>query len=305
MKLRFAIFILWLLVFPLATHAASVAPATLDLSGDRGANVPATFAIFNTKATAQTYYLGTISFDAKDETGSPQFQESSSTDKLAKWITFDSDHVVVPARSEAQVPFFIHIPADVAAGSYQTAVTISDVPSEVVQSNGAVIDAKTAILVFLTVNGSTTKKAALLDFTTNAKGFQTDLYPSFQFRIQNQGSAYFIPEATITLKDMFGRVIARIDAADRGRVLPGSTRAFQTAFASKPRSIYESIQRQAALFTMGPVTAQLDVNPGEGYEPIMSKIVITYYPIQLMFVSFGVIIMVIVLYLILAKSKKT
>lgn len=305
MKFRSLLLSLILLSIPFCMHAAAVSPATIDVSGGRGEVVSSKFTIVNTQATNQTYYLDTLSFQAKDESGEPQFSSMKTTDSLAKWIIFASDHVTIPARSKIDAPFTIHIPADVVPGSYQSAITVSSAPAEVVATNGAIVEAKTAVLVFLTVNGDSTKKVELLDFKASGKGIQSDLHQTFTYRIQNQGNVYAIPEGVIAMKDILGRTIQVRDANEsKNRVLPMSTRTFQVA-SLKPNGFVDTLKDQSRAFAIGPVNVALALNLGVGFQPIHITTSFWYIPYQLIL---SVLVLVVLLYLVyqfISKHKKT
>lgn len=286
-------------------RAAAVSPATLDLSGNRGEIIDSKFTVINAQSTDQTYYLDTLSFSAKDNSGEPQFASVKTNDELAKWIQFSSDRINVPARSKVDVPFSVHLPADTKSGSFQTAITVSNAPSEIVATNGAVVEAKTAILVFLTVNGESIKKAALLDFTTNVKGIQSNLRQTFIYRLQNQGNVYFIPNGVIEIKDIFGRVVYMIDAnAEKNRVLPNSTRSFMASVDDKSLGWMQTIRNQASLFAFGPLTSTLQLNFGDGFQPVHASTSFWYVPYQLLLTVLVVIVAVMTGYYSLSKRKR-
>ncbi len=286
-------------------QAAAVSPATLDLAGNRGEVVSSTFTIINTQSSAQTYYLDTLSFSAKNNSGEPLFSSVKSNDELSKWIQLPSTQIDVPPRSKIDVPFSIHIPADAASQSFQSAITVSDAPSEIVATNGAIIQAKTAILIFLTVNGALIKKGALLDFLSDIKGLRSNLDQTFTYRIQNQGNVYFVPTGTITLKDVFGRSIYEIKTnTDKSRVLPNSTRSFSTTIDDASHGWIQTIRNQARVFTIGPVTSVLQLNLGEGFKPIQATTSFWYFPFQLLLTCLSVIVLVIVGYSLLSNRKR-
>ncbi|OGL62265.1 hypothetical protein A2839_04525 [Candidatus Uhrbacteria bacterium RIFCSPHIGHO2_01_FULL_47_10] len=305
MKLRALITSLILFAIPLCMHAAAVSPATIDLVGGRGESIPSAFTVINTQTTSQTYYLDTLSFTGKDESGEPQFSSDALDDGLSKWIVFLSDRVVVPARSKVEVPFTVQVPADVASGTYQSAITVSSAPTEVVATNGAIIEAKTAILVFLNVKGDSVKKAALLDFLPSGKGIRTNLHQTVTYRIQNQGNVYTIPEGTIELKDLFGRTLQIRDANEaKHRVLPMSTRSISVT-SQKPNRFLTILQDQTRLFAIGPIQATLSVNLGEGFDPIRATTSFWYIPYQLLLTSLFFLGLVFLGYRYISKIKKT
>lgn len=305
MKLRTALFSLLLFALPLSMQAAAVFPATIDLMGTRGEVTQATFTIINTQAVEQTYYLGTMPFKAKDESGEPLFLADSPIDGLSKWIQFSSDHISVPARSQVDVPFTMNIPTDVLAQSYQSAITVSSAPAEVVATNGAIIEAKTAILVFLTVKGDSIKKVALLDFKSATNGFLSTLRESFTFRIQNQGNVYAIPEGTIDFTDVFGRKILSLNAnIAKHRILPMTTRSFDVT-GEKISGWMNILKDQVQTFAIGPVRATLSLNSGDGFPHIQAEISFWYVPYQLILTSLATIALLLFGYWSISKHKKT
>jgi len=121
------------------------------------------------------------------------------------------------------------------------------------------IEAKTAILVFLTIEGETIEKLELLDFALE----QTDAshpFGLFSFRIQNQGNVYLAPAGEIRLTGLFGQTIVELDAnPTEGRVLPGSTRTFTVVYESPDTSWLQTAGYQLRHLAMGPVTAELQL----------------------------------------------
>lgn len=305
MKLRVILISLILFALPHFMYAAAISPAMMDIEGARGETVTATFTVINTQGTDQTYYLDTLSFQAKDESGEPKFLTEETSDNLSKWVSFPVDQIVVPARSKVDVPFTVQIPADVTSGSYHTAITVSSAPAEVVATNGAIIEAKTATLVFLLIKGETTKKVALLDFVSGGKWIQSNLRQTFTYRLQNQGNVYAIPEGQIVLRDLFGRELRSIDAnEEKQRVLPATTRSFQ-ATDQKVTGFLDILSDQAKHFSLGPVTATLFVNFGDGFEPVHATTSFWYVPYQLILSVLLLASLLVIGYQTLSKHKKT
>ena len=83
---------------------------------------------------------------------------------------------------------------------------------------------------------------------------------AFKYRVQNQGNVFVVPDGAVRVHDVFGREVAYGDAnAKDGRVLPGTTRLFEGTF------------NQTSGVVFGPVTAALEVNYGEGNEPLVAE----------------------------------
>lgn len=283
---------------PVRALAFGVSPASLDLSGGRGEIVAGSVAVINGGTAEQTYYLGTLAFVAGEESGAPTFLPSDDQSGLAGWISFPVREVTVPARTKVDVPFMVTVPSGQASGTYQTAVTVSATPSEVVATNGATIEAKTAVLVFLTVEGETVEKLALLDFVTpgNADGpLFANHEVSYAYRLQNQGNVAVKPDATITVRDLLGRAVLVADAnPSEGRVLPESTRTFTGEIQSAQDGFLHMARAQVSAFAIGPVTATLTV--AYGSQTLSSSISYWAFPWQLLVCAAATVIVLVLLW---------
>lgn len=234
-------------------HATALAPSILEIEASQGEVAQQMFQIINTEAAEQVYYLGVLKFEASEDGSSPEFIPfDEDHEGLPEWIQFPVREVRVPSRTSVDVPFTISVPMDVVAGSYFAAVTVSKAPSDVVATNGAIIEAKTAVLVLLTVSGETRAQAQLLDFTSSKSS--ASLAGTYQFRIQNQGNVHIQPKGTVRFSDVLGRTILEVDAnQDGSRVLPGSTRTFEV-----------DVSEEDAPFALGPVNATLAITYADG-----------------------------------------
>jgi hypothetical protein len=251
-----------LLWIPHRALAFAVAPGIMEISGKRGDTIERTIAVINNSTAEQTYYLGALKFVPGEGSGSPEFIPFEVDHSgLPEWLVFPVKEVAIPPRTKVDVPFQVVIPQGAASGSYFAAVTVSTAPHEIVETNGASIEAKTAVLLFLTVEGETVEKLALLDFTSEADGrIVSDLSVPYQYRLQNQGNVFVKPEASVRLTDIFGRTVLVADGnPDQGRVLPESTRTFEGETASRPDGFVETVRSQLGTLTIGPVTATLTV----------------------------------------------
>jgi hypothetical protein len=248
---------LWM---PSYAGAYAVSPTSLDMDARRGEAVEETVAIINNGAAEQTYYLGTMAFVPDETSGVPQFiQNSEDRFGMSGWISFPISELSIPAWTKVDVPFVVTVPNDAPSGTHYAAVTVSTAPSEVVESNGATLEAKTAILAFLTVAGETVEKAVALDFVSPDESV-TAHDVSYAYRVQNQGNVSVIPNARIVATDLFGRTVVDKDANPTGaRVLPGTTRTFTGEIAESPSGFFQAASAQWSTFAVGPVTMRLVV----------------------------------------------
>ncbi len=257
-----AVVLLWM---PFRALAFAIAPATLDLSGQRGETIDGTIAVINNGSAEQTYYLGTLKFVPGEQSGTPSFIPFETDHSgLPEWIAFPVRTVAIPANTKVDVPFTVTIPQNVASGTVYGAITVSTSPSDVVAANGATIEAKMASLIFLTVEGETVDKLALLDFdATNSGNTSLQLTRWFTFRVQNQGNVVAVPTGTVTLVDALGRtVLSQPINQEQSRVLPMTTRSFSGTIGPVPTSFGDELRSDVANFAIGPVTATLTIASG-------------------------------------------
>ena len=255
-----------LMAAPSVADAFAVSPATIDIEANRGEVVEQTATIINPSDAERTYYLDRIKFVPREDGSGPRFVDpDQDMSGLAQWIAFESESVRVPANSRAQVPFTIAVPEDVKSGGYYGAVLVADAPADVVARNGALIEAKTAILLFLTVQGETQESAAILDFVTDRQGTVDHFATDYQLRIQNQGNVHVAPTGSVRVTDWTGRVLDEVPINDAaGRILPGTTRMFSGSLGEDVEGFVETAKHQMSNFTVGPAILELNMAYGDG-----------------------------------------
>lgn len=297
----------FLIIIPAQSALAfAISPGLIEISGNRGETIQQKITVVNSKQTEQTFFLDTLKFTARDESGSPQFIKSEDDNtELPSWISFQNRTVVISANSWSEIPFTIAIPNDIASGGYYAAITVSETPSDVVASNNTTIQAKTAALVFLTINGETKIDGALLDFNVNPIN-TNQIFGTYKYRIQNQGSVHFSPQGKIIFKDIFGRTVYSLDANEQdGKVLPDSTRNFEGIFGKENgQSFLKILKHQFSIFSIGPITAQLEINLGENTPTFNASETFFYIPWEMLLILFLTVFLVIFVYSTTKKKNK-
>jgi len=299
-----ALFLIW--IPTQYALAFAVAPSTLEIFGNRGETIQQKFSLVNTKDNDQTFYLDVLKFTASDESGSPKFisyEEDHSG--LPDWLSFNNKAITVPGRSWAEINFAIAIPKDIASGGYYAAVTVSESPSEVVASNGATIQAKTAVLLFLTVKGETVEQAGLLDFSLSPKNWTDQMTGKFYYRLQNQGNVHLVPAGTITFKDIFGRTITTVDANPAtSRALPNTTRLFEGTFGNKQTGFFSTLKNEISTLAVGPISANLEATYGSDNQKIEATTTFWLVPWQLLLTIVGLVLILLIVSRVLARISR-
>lgn len=296
-----AVVLLWM---PFRALAFAIAPATLDLSGRRGETIKGTIAVINNGSAEQTYYLGTLKFVPGELSGTPSFIPFETDHSgLPEWIAFPVKAVMIPANTKVDVPFTVTIPQDVASGTVYGAITVSMSPSDVVASNGATIEAKMASLLFVTVEGETVEKLALLDLSSsNAADGPFDLARQFVFRVQNQGNVAVVPTGTVTLTDALGRVVASLPINEEGsRILPMTTRSFSGTIGPNPTGFAETVRSQIESFAIGPIQATLTISTGS--QTLTKSFSYWIIPLHLILTAAMAVVILLVLSKLLSRGR--
>lgn len=296
---------LFLLLVPITARALSISPSVFEIKGNRGEVMEEKLTIINPSGSDQTYYLGVMAFVPSKTGDSPIFLEKQDTqDGLAQWIQLPFSDVRVPARAKVDVPFKIAIPWDVVSRGYYAAVTVSQAPADLVAGNGAIVEAKVAALILMTVEGETIEQLALINLSADTDDrFRSSFPNTFRFAVQNQGNVHVLPVGAIVLKDFFGREIASYDAnPNAARVLPASTREYVTKTDAQ-EGWWNTFNQQMRLFAIGPINTELFLTYGSDQKLSESLPVFWYVPWQLL-VSAAVVLFILIGCIRLLSKRK-
>ena len=295
-----------LLLMPVSVHAIAISPSVTEVSGQRGEVLSETIQIINTNTTDQTYYLDTLKFKASEDGGSPQFISSSEDHEgLPEWIKLETSTVIVPALSSAEINYEIRIPSGADSGGHYAAITVSLTPADLIASNGAIVEAKTASLILLEVAGENIMKAELLDFLDEQNGgFQSLLGGRFTYRVQNQGNVHLNLVGTITFKDLFGREVKQVDANELGsRVLPLSTRSYEVEVSTSTLSWFETVGEQMSTFALGPISVELELAYDDTEETLSGSLTQFLFPWQLLVTVLALVFIFLLVYRLGKKRR--
>ena len=207
--------------------ALTVTPLRFELTANPGDTVSDKLRLYNDSDKTITYYFVTANFEAKDESGQPQFVPT--TNDLAGWIQTQSSVTITP-RSYSVIDFKIDVPANAEPGGYFSALFASTKPPSNGNEQKISLSGQVGALVLFRVNGNIKEGADILEYNTLAKQyFFSSLPVGFYFRFQNSGADRAKPLGDIIIKNIFG-VTSKIVSVnnDGGSVLPKSIRRFES-----------------------------------------------------------------------------
>jgi hypothetical protein len=298
MKSRiFTLAIVALLLVPQGVSAFSVAPSLVDLRADLGGTTSGEFMVQNTSEMKKTIYLDTNVFSDANEKGAPKFEKAEHSSEFASWISFEKSIYTIAANSQVNVPFTVNVPTTAPAGGYYAAITVSEAPSEIVSTNGAVIQAVVAILCFLTVEGDSIESLDIVSVESDISGFVSQLAGSTKVRMQNQGTIHLAPIGSVIVKDLFGREVQHIQLNSKeGRILPSSIREYEVLHGEIQNGYWREVKLQASNLAIGPMSLVVSTEYGSQAASDVEVISLFYLPWQLLSFVFFLVAILLALY---------
>lgn len=171
-------------------------------------------------------------FVAAGEDGTPKILiDNKETDpySLKNWVSPLPTLLMHPQKI-MNMPVVINVPKNASPGGHYGVIRFTATPPDL-KGQGVSLSASLGALVLLTVRGDIKDQLAVQEFSTNKDGHKGHLFEStpinFVERIKNTGNVHEQPRGLITIKDMFGKVVANVGVNQSVRnILPGSTRMF-------------------------------------------------------------------------------
>lgn len=273
-------------------QALEIGPPVVSITGDPGQTVEATISLRDV-STTDLYITGQINdFEANGEDGTPKviLDDVTTPYSFKSWVKPISPLTLKPKQIKT-IKISIAIPSNASPGGYYGIVRFTGVPPEL-QGSGVALNASLGSLIFLKVNGQAKEELTLTEFSANAGGGASSLLEgaplNFVQRVKNTGNTFEQPVGLVTVKDMFGKVVATLPINEEKRlILSDSTRKFEQKLDS-------SVIGDKVLF--GKYTAELTLTYGTSNTEIKKDITIWIIPYKLIG---GAIIALIILFFVL------
>jgi hypothetical protein len=288
----------------IAAQALTVSPAKAELTADPGETIQESFLIINENDNEQTYYTTIKKFEAQGETGTPNFV--ASKEGLPSWIAVQ-EKVTLKKGERVKIPYSVTVPQGAEPGGNFAAIFLSTVPPSAGEGEVSV-GAELGMLVLLKVTGDAKVDGGLLSFIIKEnKKVITSIPVEFRYRFGNKGGDRLKPEGFITIKNMVGGELAKLDAnKSMGNVLPSSVRAFDVKYGevvapAVSAPFFEHVSFQMDNFALGMYTATLDLAFGDK-KTASSSVTYFVFPWQLLTVV-GISLLVIVILLVVLLKQ--
>lgn len=290
------------LLFLYSNHnalALTVSPVKVEVSGDPGQTLRGEMELFNEQASPKTLFSTFENFEPSGETGSPKFIGGGSG--LATWLNSDQSTTIEPGQT-IKVPYTITIPKDAEPGGYFSAIFWGEQDPGTKNAGEVAIGGKIGVLILLRVNGNIAEVAGLSDYIMVGSKFRSMLPISFTYRFKNEGGDRVVPMGDITVKNIFGGVVATVLAnPTEGSVLPNSLRKFETIWGEprtdgKSLGFFDSVKAQLSDFYFGYYKANLSIKYGSTDQVASSSIALFIIPWQLLLTCFALFLIILFIF---------
>ncbi len=263
----FAVLLFVLFGFIQNASALTVSPVVVDHEVAPGMRATGKIMVTNENKGPETLYISVQSFVAQGEEGEQRYlDEEVDVNGLPQWFRFNEQSFVLEAGKSKELEYTLNIPANAEPGGHYASVFFTNTPDTENSGTNLGISAKTGIVFLIKVSGNVNENATIESFTVNKSTFSS-LPAMMSLRIRNHGSVHFRPTGTLTVRNMWGGIVARVPAnPKKGAVLPNSVRRLDTWWAKSTDiatgGFMAGLTNEWRNFALGKYTATVDVKYG-------------------------------------------
>jgi hypothetical protein len=239
-------------------------PIVIEFSANPGETVENNIRIDNSSDEAIVLETIPKNLTPRGEEGQVDLTEDDTSYSLADWITVSPAQTPIEAKSSFDFKATITLPENAEPGGHFGAIVFKTIPPDPGTGNAAVSQ-EVAPLILVSVAGDVVEEANIASFKSTKSLWTTERPIQFETRIENTGTVHFKPKGTVTVKNMFGDEVAKLNL-DEKNVLPESIRRIVTDWDPG--------------FSVGRYTADLTVVYGEENKILTSSTTFIVFPYQ-------------------------
>lgn len=285
----FFVAVVFVFLLPLASiHAATtgltIQPVKFSYTMTPGQSITDTVTVVNAGTSDAIVYDSVQDFLPTAGTSNIEFVgRASGVTSVIDWITINKPvSFVLPQGASEDITFTITVPRNAEPGSHFGVMFFKAVAAN--QPKGALqVGTQVGTLVLVTVPGNHLEKGNIVGFSTPS--FIQRGPVNFDIKFQNSGTVYFEPKGVITVKNIFGKIVALVPIQG-DVVLP-----------TGERDIYITWPTQ---FLLGPYSAVATIYDGDGN--ILTTESTTFFALPIWYIV-GFIVLFFVLFAIFRFLK--
>lgn len=303
-------------LFCIPAKAVVISPVIIDHSIQPGRAVTGKISITNDRDVPAVYYVSMQRFVAEGEEGDQKYLPETDIAGLPSWFTFSEKSFIIQPKKTKDFVYTISAPLNAEPGGHYATVFFSTSPEVQGQASGVGVTAKTGVVFLIKIAGDVKENANIESFTVN-QGVFSHLPALMSLRIRNTGNVHFRPSGTLTVRNMWGGIAAKVQANPRNSaVLPNSIRRLDTWWVKNDQieqgGFFAQLKNEWKNFAFGRYSATVDVKYGSLNTPLESRSVVFWvfpWRITLIFIlCLGIIFALLRLYnklIIRAALKKS
>jgi len=213
---------------------------------------------------------------------------------IKDYIKPEVSELTLDNMKKVRMPVTVTIPADTRAGSLSGAVVFSlkdPVEKETKDGGKIAIENRLAYRVYVKIKGNEKEDGYLKSFGVDKK-FQEYGPVPLKFKFENDGNIYLVPSGTITVKNMLGITVEKIDI---------------NKYYVQPETIKTSIEQFKRKYLIGKYTAKIELNRGyANSEDVTDSKTISFWvvPWKLLLIIFVIVVLLVWLSTIIMSKYK-
>lgn len=310
LKLKISYLLIGLLGHLLIAQTASAAslslgidPSIIEINAVPPTNVTSSLNIQNKGDEQITLQIQLKPFKAKGENGELIYsKEILGLFKNIKILDTDIpvESITLGPKQQKNLSLNINIPQDANISDYYFSIVFISTNSLPIESNSSINQIGIATNVLLSIGEKEIHKATIEDFSSKIF-FEKGPIP-FTLRVNNAGTHFIKPKGEVTIKNMFGQSIGKLDLASVN-VLSGSIRAIPNGTYTQELRLKDSLSTKGKFpvdfrtpivlwkesFLLGFYTATLDISMSNEGPTFTKSIHFFAFPLQ------GIIVIVVIL----------
>ena len=269
-----------------------------------GDEYPGEIVFWNLSAATTTYYLKVSGFKQADNMPGTAIVLTEEEDAKAlysasSWFDLNIEEIELVPNKNIKVPYTITVPEDATEGEYNAEIFLISQEEDVEKDNtyfSTVLGSGVPFLI--KIGDEYIESAELLSFSADKKFYE---FPDVLFttRIKNLGNTHIAPTGDISITNIFGQEVDRVDFNGSNQsLLRENSGVYEDEWYNK------SLLSEDNKVMFGPMKASLvatyrSISPG--FAPLMAETSFWIIPWKILL---AILAAIIILTLILRKRKK-
>lgn len=266
--------------------ALSLAPALIEVDAEPGESLVQKIRLFNEINQTITVYPGLENFQPQKDSSQPKFLGDSDPFGAARWIEVPIKKATLKTGEAKDILLKIKVSVLAEPGGHYAALFWSNQPGKNLGIGSA---SRVGTLFLFKIKGAVREDAQIISFVKK----NDNIWPlDFSLRLENSGNVHLAPRGNIEIVNWRNKKVGEIKINPLGQsILPQSQRQFEVSWS-------------ADKLTPGLYSARVKLLYGDASKELNSKINFWLMPMALGSTLFGLVILIILIWLGIKIARK-